>query len=79
MLRHSIQRITSNNLRNTTLKSFAASYTTSLQPTAKTVAPAIEQASNRQTTWSENQRAKVDALKGPRFEQTDINTQVKLT
>ncbi|EIE83810.1 hypothetical protein G6F46_004988 [Rhizopus delemar] len=75
MLRHSIQRITSNNLRNTTLKSFAASYTTSLQPTAKTVAPAIEQASNRQTTWSENQRAKVDALKGPRFEQTDINTQ----
>ncbi|KAG1046164.1 hypothetical protein G6F46_009987 [Rhizopus delemar] len=75
MLRRSIQRIQSSNFRNTALKSFTASYTTSLQPTAKTVAPAAEQASNRPTTWSENQRAKADALKGPRFEQTDISTQ----
>ncbi|KAG1472005.1 hypothetical protein G6F56_001790 [Rhizopus delemar] len=71
MLRHSIQRIS---LRNPSLKNFAA-YTTAIQPTAKQVAPAIEQASNRTATWSENQRAKSDALVGPRFEQTDINTQ----
>ncbi|CAO3670602.1 hypothetical protein G6F70_005504 [Rhizopus microsporus] len=75
MLRQPIQRITSSNLRNITLKSLAASYTTSLQPTAKSVAPTAEQAANRATTWSENQRAKADALKGPRFEQMDLSTQ----
>ncbi|CAO3692196.1 unnamed protein product [Rhizopus stolonifer] len=55
MLRHSVQRIS---LRNSSLKSLAA-YTTAIQPTAKQVVPAIEQASNCTATWSENQRAKL--------------------
>ncbi|KAI9251714.1 zinc-finger domain-containing protein [Sporodiniella umbellata] len=71
MLRLAVQRTS---LRNTSLKSFAA-YTTAIQPSAKHVVPSIEQASNRVATWSENQRAKSEALVGPRFEQTDINTQ----
>jgi hypothetical protein len=76
MLRHSVQRISSTNLRKTSLKSFAAAYTTSMQPSAKPIAPGIQQAENRTTTWSKTQQAKADAMVGPRFEQMDINTQV---
>ena len=76
MLRHSVQRISSTTLRKTSLKSFAA-YTTSIQPSSKPVAVGIQQSENRATTWSKSQRPKAEAMVGPRFEQADINTQVK--
>lgn len=76
MLRHSVQRISSTTLRKTTLKSFTAAYTTSMQPSAKPIAPEIQQAENRATTWSKSQQPKADAMVGPRFEQIDISTQV---
>jgi NADH dehydrogenase (ubiquinone) Fe-S protein 6 len=76
MLRQSIQRLQSTTIRNTTLKSFTAAYTTSMQPSAKPLAPEIQQAENRATTWSSSQRAKAAAIVGPRFEQTDLSTQV---
>lgn len=75
MLRHSVQRISSTTLRKTTLKSFTAAYTTSMQPSAKPIAPEIQQAENRATTWSKSQQPKADAMVGPRFEQIDISTQ----
>lgn len=49
-----------------------------LQPTAKPVAIHPEQAPNRVDTWAPDQRPKKDALVGPRFEQTDLSTQVSL-
>lgn len=68
MLRHSLQR--------TSLKSFTRVYTTTIQPSAKSIAPAVQQAQNRATTWSKDQRPKAEALVGPRFEQIDLATQV---
>lgn len=50
-------------------------YSTSLQPSAKQVAPQIQQAPNRATTWSASQRPKDLAMVGPRFEQADIAAQ----
>lgn len=76
MLRHSVQRISRTSLRQASLKSFTAAYTTSIQPSAKPIAPEVPQAENRATTWSESQRAKADALVGPRFEQMDLAAQV---
>lgn len=76
MLRQSIQRINTNRVCQTSLKSFTAAYTTSIQPSAKPIAPQVQQAENRATTWSKSQRAKADALVGPRFEQMDLSTQV---
>ncbi|KAI9470081.1 MAG: zinc-finger domain-containing protein [Benjaminiella poitrasii] len=73
MLRQSIQCIST--IRQTSLKTCIAAYSTSLQPSAKPIVPEIQQAKNRATTWSENQRPKEKAMAGPRFEQTDINTQ----
>ncbi|KAG0253780.1 hypothetical protein DFQ27_007206 [Actinomortierella ambigua] len=35
----------------------------------------LQQASNRETTWSPNQQPKTEAMKGPRFENTDIAAQ----
>ncbi|KAI8978413.1 zinc-finger domain-containing protein [Pilobolus umbonatus] len=72
MLRQSLQRITPNARQ---LKQCVAKYSTTLQPSAKTVAPLASQAENRATTWSEHQRPKADAMRGPRFEQTDLSTQ----
>jgi NADH dehydrogenase (ubiquinone) Fe-S protein 6 len=37
----------------------------------------LKQSANRATTWSENQIEKKNAFKGPRFENTDIDAQVK--
>ncbi|KAI7892553.1 uncharacterized protein EV154DRAFT_397487, partial [Mucor mucedo] len=74
MLRHSVQRLSASTLRKTSFKSVAA-YTTSMQPSAKPIAPEIQQAENRTTTWSKSQMPKADAMVGPRFEQTDISTQ----
>ncbi|CAG8501476.1 16541_t:CDS:2 [Funneliformis caledonium] len=34
-----------------------------------------EQASNREVTWSKNQRTRKDAMIGPRFEQLDLEAQ----
>lgn len=76
MLRQSIQRINTNRVCQTSLKSFTAAYTTSIQTSAKPIAPQVQQAENRATTWSKSQRAKADALVGPRFEQMDLSTQV---
>lgn len=76
MLRLSAQRLRSTTLYKTSFKSVAA-YTTSLLPSAKSVAVEIEQAENRATTWSKSQRPKADAMSGPRFEQTDISEQVR--
>lgn len=76
MLRHSVQRLSASTLRKTSFKSVAA-YTTSMQHSAKPVAPEIQQAENRATTWSKTQMPKADAMVGPRFEQIDINTQVR--
>lgn len=60
---------------NTLMKT--ASYSAlKLQPTAKPVAIHPEQAPNRVDTWAPDQRPKKDALVGPRFEQTDLSTQV---
>ncbi|KAK4514481.1 uncharacterized protein ATC70_002078 [Mucor velutinosus] len=75
MLRQSIQRINTNRVCQTSLKSFTAAYTTSIQPSAKPIAPQAQQAENRATTWSKTQRAKAEALVGPRFEQMDLSTQ----
>lgn len=75
MLRHSVQRLSASTLRKTSFKSVAA-YTTSMQPSAKPIAPEIQQAENRATTWSKSQMPKAQAMVGPRFEQTDISTQV---
>lgn len=36
----------------------------------------LKQASNRDSTWSENQIEKKQAFKGPRFENADIDAQV---
>jgi NADH dehydrogenase (ubiquinone) Fe-S protein 6 len=77
MLRQSIQRISTKSVRQTCLKSFTAAYTTTIQTSAKPIAPEVKQAENRTTTWSKSQRAKADALVGPRFEQMDLSTQVK--
>ncbi|KAI8381454.1 zinc-finger domain-containing protein [Radiomyces spectabilis] len=52
-----------------------AAYTTTLMPTAKTVAVNAEQSPNRATTWARSQRPKDQAMSGPRFEQTDLLTQ----
>ncbi|KAG2206939.1 hypothetical protein INT46_005459 [Mucor plumbeus] len=75
MLRQSIQRISTKSVRQTCLKSFTAAYTTTIQTSAKPIAPEVKQAENRTTTWSKSQRAKADALVGPRFEQMDLSTQ----
>lgn len=69
MLRQSLQRINAS-------KALIRSYTTTIQPSAKSIAPAVQQAENRATTWSKTQRAKAEALVGPRFEQMDLSTQV---
>src|SRR6266540_5383863 len=37
---------------------------------------AFKQAPNRDTTWSKSQRARDDAMIGPRFEQVDLKAQV---
>jgi NADH dehydrogenase (ubiquinone) Fe-S protein 6 len=63
-------------VKTTTLRSFAAAYSTGLQPSAKQVVPEAQQAANRSTTWSKDQRPKAQAMVGPRFEQTDIGLQV---
>lgn len=78
MLRQSIQRLQKATIRNTTLKSLTASYTTTLQPSSKPLSPEVQQSENRATTWSATQRAKANAIAGPRFEQMDLSTQVKL-
>ncbi|KAI8140542.1 zinc-finger domain-containing protein [Fennellomyces sp. T-0311] len=57
------------------LKQSVCRYTTSLQPSAKEVAPAVTQSPNRATTWSRDQRPKHEAMKGPRFEQMNLETQ----
>ncbi|KAI8349393.1 zinc-finger domain-containing protein [Blakeslea trispora] len=75
MLRQSIQHLRPSRVRQASLKSLCASYTTSLRPTEKRVAPEAQQAANRATTWSATQRPKSEALAGPRFEQTDLDTQ----
>ena len=58
------------------LKQSVCRYTTSLQPTAKEVAPAVAQSPNRATTWSRDQRPKHEAMRGPRFEQMNLAAQV---
>jgi NADH dehydrogenase (ubiquinone) Fe-S protein 6 len=78
MLRHSVQRLSTSTLRKTPFKSVAA-YTTTMQPSAKSIAPEISQAENRTTTWSKSQLPKAEAMVGPRFEQIDISTQVRLS
>ncbi|KAI8984461.1 zinc-finger domain-containing protein [Mycotypha africana] len=76
MLRYSIQRLATKQVRQIPFKSLSAAYsTTELQPSSKSVAPDVQQAKNRATTWSETQRSKAQAMTGPRFEQMDINTQ----
>ncbi|KAI8365865.1 zinc-finger domain-containing protein [Choanephora cucurbitarum] len=75
MLRQSIQHLRPSTVRQASLKSLYASYTTSLRPTEKPVAPEVQQAANRTTTWSATQRPKSQALVGPRFEQIDLDTQ----
>lgn len=77
MLRQSIHRISTKSVCQTSLKSFTAAYTTTIQPSAKSIAPQVQQAENRATTWSKSQRPKAEALVGPRFEQMDLSTQVK--
>ncbi|KAI8891181.1 hypothetical protein K501DRAFT_235077 [Backusella circina FSU 941] len=75
MLRQSVQRLSTRSVRTTTLRSFAAAYSTGLQPSAKAVVAEVQQAANRSTTWSKDQRPKAEAMVGPRFEQTDIGLQ----
>ncbi|KAF9586652.1 hypothetical protein BGW38_000026 [Lunasporangiospora selenospora] len=42
---------------------------------AKNIREDLKQASNRESTWSENQIEKSFAFRGPRFENTDIEAQ----
>ncbi|ORY06704.1 hypothetical protein K493DRAFT_403925 [Basidiobolus meristosporus CBS 931.73] len=51
------------------------SYSTKLPVAVNATPEALQQASNRQGTWSLSQEEKKDAFKGPRFEQTDLTTQ----
>ncbi|KAG2221775.1 hypothetical protein INT45_003415 [Circinella minor] len=61
--------------RRALTKGLCRNYTTSLQPSAKEVAPSVAQAPNRAATWSRDQRPKDEAMVGPRFEQMDLAAQ----
>ena len=64
--------------RRALTKGLCRNYTTSLQPSAKGVAPSVAQAPNRVGTWSREQRPKDEAMSGPRFEQMDLAAQVNI-
>ncbi|KAH7102052.1 zinc-finger domain-containing protein [Auriculariales sp. MPI-PUGE-AT-0066] len=60
-------------LASSSSPTIASAVTPALRPGS--VAPATPQSPNHVETWSRNQRAKGDALAGPRFEQTALELQ----